>query len=251
MYNFIDFSGKKFIVAGASSGIGKQTAITISKLGGEVILLARREDRLKEVLYELDNQRGAYYCIDLSKTEEIESLFKDIVEEHGKIDGLVYSAGITIDVPLHLMKKEKTERVFDVNFYGFVECVKQVCKKGRFNEGLRIVGVSSIASLIGTRAHESYAASKAAMNAFIKCVAVEQAEKGISINNVAPGWVNTEMVEKHLSKTGKDIPMGLSRQYKGMIMPDDIANVIAYLLSDAARMITGQVIPVDGGLSSC
>lgn len=250
MYNFIDFTGKRIIVAGASSGIGKQTAVTLSRLGAEVILLARREERLREVIHELEGDNHTYYCIDLSQTEKIEPLIRQIVEKKGKVDGLVYSAGISIDTPLHLMKKEKTAKVFDTNLFGYMECVKAVCKKGVYNGGLRIVGVSSVASLIGNNSHESYAASKAGMDAFMRCVASEQAKKGISINNVAPGWVKTEMVDKFLADTGAESINKLDRQYKGLLASQDVANAICFLLSPAAKMITGVTLPVDGGTLS-
>ena len=246
MYNFVDFTGKKIIVVGASSGIGKQTAITLSRLGAQVILLARREEKLKETLGELEGNEHCYYCIDVSETDRIEPLIKIIIEKNGKISGLVYSAGISSDTPLNLMKKEKTMRVFDTNFYGFVECVKQVCKKGRYEDNLRIVGVSSTGAIQGNRAHEAYAASKAAMDAFIRCAAIEEGKKGMCINNVAPGWTETDMVKEGRKIVGDDLDE-FDRQYLGIILPEDVANLIAFLLSPAARMITGKTIMIDGG----
>jgi len=254
MYNFIDFTGKRIIVAGASSGIGRQTAITLSRLGAEVILLARREEKLVEVLRELEGTANSYYCVDLSMTDMIGGLFKTILSEHGKLDGLVYSAGICFNMPLHLMKREKSEQIFATNFYGYAECVKQICKKGRFNEGLRIVGVSSCASLYANKTLEAYSASKSAMDSFTRCVALEQAEKGVSINTVAPAWVKTDMFDSYEADGGtasEAFASNMKRQYKGMINTDDVANAIVFLLSPAANMITGHTLPVDGGASTC
>lgn len=250
MINIIDLSGKTIAVAGASSGIGRQTAITLSRVGAKVLLMARREEKLQEVLMELEGEGHAYYCVDFSDLNSIEAVFNALSEEHGKLDGFVYSAGITMNLPLKMFKPDKLEDIFRVNFYGFAECVRQVSKKGRFNNNMRIVGVSSVASMVGKKAHMGYSASKGAMNAAIRSMAIELADKGICINAVAPGMIATEMYQDFVIQNGKDSHANkqvLERQYLGIGTPEDIANTIAFLISPASRFITGITLPVDGG----
>lgn len=253
MKNFIDFTGKKIIVTGASSGIGKKTAITLSELGATVIMIARREDKLVETMKELGQGEHRYYVCDLSDVEIIESLVKTIVSDVGALDGLVYAAGMSSQMPLMQLKPEKVRDVFEVNYFGFIEFVRQICRKGRFNKGMRIVGISSIASIKGNKAHLAYSGSKAAMDASVRCIAREVADKGICINTVAPAMTATEMYEQYLQHYGEDSESNqelLKRQYLGIAKTEDVANAIAFLLSPAARFITGITLPIDGGMTT-
>ena len=113
MYNLVDLSGKRILVAGASSGIGRQTAITLSKLGAELILVSRREDELNKVCFLLEGERHSIYCFDLSQLEKIELLVKTIVNERGTLDGLVYSAGVSWELPLRVDSPKKMKDAFD------------------------------------------------------------------------------------------------------------------------------------------
>lgn len=253
MNQFVDLTGRKILITGASSGIGKQTALTLNGLGADVILVARREERLKAVLSELEGENNAYYVSDLSEVNRIEHLFKQIAEEQGKLDGMVYAAGIAMSMPLKLFKPEKMLEIFNINYFGFIESVRQICKKGRFNEGMRIVGVSSVASMQGDKAHLAYSGSKAAMDASVRCIAREMADKGVCINTVAPAMTETEMYLEFIKKDGGNSQSGrelMVRQYMGLGKPEDIANAIAFLISPAARFITGITLPVDGGMTT-
>lgn len=253
MRNFIDFSGKKMVVIGASSGIGKQTAIALSSLGAQLILVARREEQLQNTMALLEGSGHGYYAADIAKLDETEDLFKNISKTYGTIDGLVYCAGVNSTLPLLQLKPDKLHDIFTVNFFAFVETVRQATRRGRFSEGMRIVAVSSNAAIRGDKAHTAYSASKAAMNAAIRCIAKELADKGICINAVAPAVTNTEVYQNYVAVSGgiSDSEKALlERQYMGLIEPQDIAEAIIYLLSPAARMITGITLPVDGGLST-
>lgn len=254
MVNLIDLTGKRILVIGASSGIGKETAITLSKVGAKVTIVARRKLMLRETLGMLEGDGHDCFCSDVGKINQIENLVKEIVEKNGPLDGLVYSAGITGNIPLLQSKPEKVQKVFDVNFFGFFEVVRQITKKGRFNEGMRIVGVSSIASLRGNKGSEIYSSSKGAMDSAIRCMAKELADKGICINSVAPAMTETEMYNQYLRKYGKNSETNnqlLKRQYLGIATLQDIANAIAFLISPSARFITGITMPVDGGYITC
>ena len=253
MYNLIDLTDRRILVIGASSGIGKRTAITLSNLGAKLVLAAIDEEGVKQALTELSGEGHAAYYLDVSKLDEIEGFIKKITMEHGTLDGLVYTAGLGTAVPLALSKPDKVQTTFNVNFFGFFEVVRQVCKKGRYNEGMRIVGVSSSASLVGDKSKAIYSATKSAMDSAVRCIAKEVADKGICINTVAPAMTATELYTKYIAKYGEDSDTNkelLSRQYLGIAQPQDIANAIAFLISPAARFITGITMPVDGGLTT-
>ncbi len=254
MKNLIDLSGKRILVIGASSGIGKQTAITLGQTGAALSLVARTEEKLKETLLALDGEGHDYFCADVSIVSTIESLIKGIVEKDGPLDGLVYSAGIGTALPLMQSKPEKVLEAFQVNYFGFLEAVRQICRKGRYNPGMRIVGVSSCASLRGDKSKAIYSSSKAAMDSAVRCIAKEVSDKGICINTVAPSMTATELYSRFLEKYGNDSDSNnelMKRQYLGIAQPSDVASAIAFLISPAARFITGITLPVDGGLTTC
>lgn len=253
MYPLVDLTDKRIVVAGASSGIGQGTVITLSRLGARCILIARREEKLKESLALLEGDGHRYYCADLSKLDEIEALVKLIVEDNGPIDGLVYSAGVGSARPLAQFKPDMLQNLFNINYFGFIETVRQLTKKGRFGTEMRIVGVSSSAALIGTAGHVGYSSSKAAMNGAVRCMAIELSSKGIQINTVAPSWTKTILFEKYLNNVGENEGYQhiLRRQYLGPIEVQSVANLIAFLLSPAAQFITGTCVPIDGGFTSC
>lgn len=254
MNTLIDLSNRHILVIGASSGIGKQTALTLSKVGAKISLVARNEEKLQNTLVALEGEGHDYYLADVSDISMIETLTKEVVEKKGLLDGMVYAAGIGTALPLMQSKPKKVLDTFNVNFFGFFEAVRQVSRKGRFNPGMRIVGVSSCASLRGDKSKTIYSSSKAAMDSAVRCMAKELAERGICVNTVAPSMTATELYYRYVEKYGEDSDSNkelLTRQYLGIAQPQDIANAIAFLISPAARFITGITMPVDGGLTTC
>lgn len=250
----LDFSNRTVLVIGASSGIGRQTAITLSEMGARVVLVSRNEEKLNAVRNELAGEGHTVYSADVSQVDTIAPLFRKIVSECGALDGMVYSAGVGSSVPFTQAKPEKVQEVFNVNFFGFYESVRQACRKGRYNEGMKIVGLSSIASLCGDKAKSIYSATKGAMDAAVRCMAKEAADRGICINTVAPSMTATVLYDNYLERYGEDSESNralLSRQYLGIADPQDVANVIAFLLSPASKFMTGTTVPVDGGYTSC
>ncbi|MBR5088569.1 MAG: SDR family oxidoreductase [Ruminiclostridium sp.] len=248
-----DLNGKNILIVGASSGIGAGTAKLLASCGAKVILAARREEKLKEICESIGAEKAVWYSADAAANEEIASVVKRIVSEQGKLDGLVYAAGIVEDMPIKNLSHSKLMRTFDVNYFGFIEFVRQVTMRGSFNKDMRIVGISSTASCIGEKAHTSYSASKAAMDASVRCLAKELWQKGIALNTVQPGMTMTDMTQGFIDMQGIESDAyihTMQRQYGGMCSVEDIANAVAFLISPNARMITGVSLPVDGGALS-
>ena len=253
MKQLIDFRNKRILLFGASSGIGRQTAVSLSELGATLFMVARREEELQKTISLCEGDGHCIYPFDVTRSEEIGELIDSIVREHGAMDGMIYSVGISEEIPVSSLNRDRLVKMFDTNYFPFVECVKQVSKKKRYNEGFRIVGVSSVSSLLGEKSHCAYAGSKAAMDASMRVMAKELASKGICINTVAPAMTRTEPVEEliaYMKSTGDGYERTMQRQYLGIAEPRDIANAIVFLLSDAAKFITGVTLPVDGGMTS-
>lgn len=247
MWNPYDFTGKRFIVTGATSGMGRATAIKLSEQGAEVCLLARSEEKLKETLALLSGQGHRCYIKNFSEPEGYKEIFDDIVADGHKIDGLVHCAGIAKILPVGLLSKKTMDESMTVNLYSFVEMTSLLSKK-KYHDKASIVGVSSISAKYPQKCQGIYVATKSAMNTMVMSMAIELAEKGIRINTVMPSSTNTQMLKESIEgKTEKQVDDILKRQVLGLIEPEDIADIIMFLLSDASRMITGREIYADGG----
>lgn len=232
-------TGKKYIVTGASSGIGKETCKYLAKLGATVILIARNEVRLMECLEKLEGEGHKYYCFDLSKIQSIENLIKKIVDENGKLDGFVHSAGVSITRPIKNTTKSVMQEVFEINLFSFVELLRLFSFKKYNNGGGSVVGISSISSH-GYTGLGAYSAAKAGLDTIVRVAAMELVEKNIRVNNVRPGWVRTKMVGQYIEDGGSE------KNLSQMLEPVEVARVIAYLLSDEAVGINGVSIPITG-----
>lgn len=252
IFNTNTFSGKNIIVTGASSGIGRGTAIFLSELGARIILIARNKEKLEETISQLHNGDHKIYPFDLKETEKIEGLVKDVVKENGKVDGFVHCAGIATMRPLSLTKTNFLHDMMLINFYSYVELIRCISKKGNCSEGASFVGMSSVASIDGIKSKVAYCSSKAAMDSATRCLAKELASKNIRVNNVVAGFIKTEMFDDYLETAGNEAVENniYANQYLGMGEIKDATNAIAFLLSDASKFITGTGFVVDGGYLS-
>jgi len=254
--NYLEMEGKHILITGGASGIGRQTAISLSELGARVSIMDLQEEGLRETLALLKGEGHSIYVADLSKIEELEPLVVGIINETGAFDGYVQCAGIVKNLPVINYKFERLHKIMLVNFYSYFEIVRILSKKGRFNEGMSIVGISSVAATHGATAQAAYGASKAAMDGAMRCLAKELGEKGIRLNTVQPAATETAMYAEYMEMKAamKETELKMQanpRQYLGMNAPADVANAIIFLLSSASRKITGVTIPVDGGYASC
>lgn len=247
MWNPYDFSKKRIIVAGAASGIGKATSIRLSEQGAEVCMLARNTDKLQDTLEQLSGNGHRKYSKDFSESGGYQDIFDDIVSDGHKIDGIVYCAGMAKILPVNMLNKSNMDESMTVNLYSLVEMAGLLSKK-KYHNRASIVGVSSISSLYPQKCQGVYVATKAAMNAIVKAMAIELAEKNIRMNTVMPASTNTPMLKEAFeNKTTEQIRAVVNRQVLGLEKPEDIADIILFLLSDASRMITGREIYADGG----
>ena len=254
--DFLQMEGKHILITGGASGIGRQTAITLSELGARVSVIDLQEEGLKETLSLLKGEGHSIHTADLSDIDALEELVVGIVKETGAFDGFVQCAGIVKNLPIINYKFERLHKIMLVNFYSYFEIVRILSKKGRYNEGMSIVGISSVAATQGASAQAAYGASKAAMNGAMRCLAKELGEKGIRLNTVLPAATETAMYTDYMALKAqmKETEMKIApnpRQYLGMNAPSDVANAIIFLLSPASRRITGVQLPVDGGYASC
>ena len=246
--DYFDLHGKKYLLAGASSGIGRKTAEMLSRMGAQVILLARREELLKTVLAGLAGTGHSYYAIDLSVLDKIESLMKTIVSEQGALDGLVYCSGMGDSRPVKMANPEFVQKMMTINFLAFYEMVRCITKRGRFNPGMSIVGLSSCAAIDPAKSQSVYSASKAAMDAAVQVMAQEYADKGIRVNTIRPGMVRTAMYQIVLDDIGEEFNEDFNKkQFLGVGETEDIANMIAFLLSPLSKFATGAHFSIDGG----
>lgn len=250
MINPMELTGKHYVVTGASSGIGAETCRQIAKLGGKVSLLARDEERLNAVMNSLEGNAHRCYSVELSEPKNIESVIRTVLDEQGKIDGGVYCAGISDTCPLRMAKPDRIKKITSINYLSYIEFIRCITSKQNRNEKMSIVGISSFMSERGEKGLTMYCSTKAAMNGAMRAMAHELANFGIRVNNVLPGWVNTELLDRTRTEVGED---NLKKhfdciQYLGEpIDPIDVANMTAYLLSDAAKSITGTEVVVGAG----
>ncbi len=249
MLNPLNLSGKNVMVTGASSGIGKGIAILLSKIGANIIMVARNEERLKEVLTELEPGNHSYYLYDLNNPDGIGTMVDDVCSEGLKLNGLVHSAGTSRTVPLQYLNLNDLKDIMSVNFYSFIELAKHFSRRKNNDNGGSIVAISSISSKVGARGLTAYSASKGALDSAIKPLALELAPKGIRINSVAPGMIQTQLYDglKQIVNSGALEDNLKKRQVMGIGEPEDVAHAVAFLLSDASRFITGTSMIVDGG----
>jgi 3-oxoacyl-[acyl-carrier protein] reductase len=241
-------TGKVSVVTGASRGIGRSIAVALAKAGATVAVAARDEGKLAEVVREIESAGGKAMPVvmNVSEVASVEAGFERVFQALGRVDHLINNAGITRDNLLLRMKAEDWHDVLATNLTSVFLCTQTVLKPMlKQKSGGRIVNVTSVVGLMGNAGQANYAASKAGILGFTKSVAREVASRGITVNAVAPGFIETDMTHAMTDKAKEavvgSIPLGRVGK------PEDIAAAVRFLVSDEAGYITGQVLGVDGG----
>lgn len=238
---------KVAIVTGAARGIGKAIARKLSQEGAKVVIC----DLLEELLATAEEllQEGAAVMplqIDVTNMEAVESMIQTVLDKLGSVDILVNNAGIVRDALLVRMKESDWDAVIAVNLKGSFNCTKAVARPMMRQRSGKIVNISSVMGLTGNIGQANYSASKAGIIGLTKSAAKELGRRGVNVNAIAPGFIMSRMTESlpedQREKALENIPLGF------LGSPEDVANAVAFLVSDSARYITGQVIQVDGGL---
>lgn len=246
MANPFSLEGKTVIVTGASSGIGKATATLCAEMGAKVVALGRNEQRLAETMAQLQGEGHIMSAFDLNDEKAMDAAIAAL----SLVDGVACCAGVANMTPFQFVAKEEMDRVFSANFFSPVMLVNKLLKAKKLQKGSSVVFVSSVDGPKVVHAGNSvYSASKSALVGMARNMAVDLVGKKIRVNSVLPGTTDTKMIrttnvmEEMLQETAKALPM------KRFAMPQEIANAIVFLLSEASSYITGTELVVDGGSS--
>lgn len=246
MNNPFSLEGKTILVTGASSGIGKSTAIECSKMGAKVVVTGRNEERLKQTLYQLEGVGHMMIVANLSNEESL----AELVAQCPMLDGLVNNAGSTIMLPTQFISRDKLMQVLEVNTIAPILLTQQLLKKKILGKGSSIVVTDSISGVkIASPGNVLYSTSKSAINGFVKNAALDLAGKNIRVNAVCPGMIATHILDDG-SVTAEDMAEHMKKYpLKRYGKPEEVAYAIIYLLSDASSFTTGSSLVIDGGFT--
>lgn len=242
-YNPFSLEGKTILVSGASSGIGKRTAIECALMGAKLIICGRNEERLSDTLSKLEGCGHRLFVGDLTD----EAFISSFTDELPALDGVFFCAGVTDTTLTKFISHDKIERVFSINIESPMLMTKWLVKKKKLNSSASLVYMSSMGAEEVTKGLGIYAASKAALNSFMRSVANELSPRQIRANSIMPMMVQTELVENITTLSKEDLAKDEAKYPLGYGKPEDIAYAVVYLLSDASKWVTGSILKMDGG----
>ena len=245
-------SGKRYLVTGGSSGIGKEVAKLIAECGGSLVISGRDQARLNVVLSSLHNlERHHAEPVDLIGVELIAKWTQYLVEKYGKFDGVFHAAGQALIKPVRLINDRNVSDIVGASFYGAMGLAKGFSKKNAMVDGGGLIFMSSVAGTTGQTGMSLYSASKAAVDGMTRSLACELAPRGITVNSIAAGAVETEMHKKLVGGSSEEVINSYREMHPlGFGKPQDIAGMAVFLFSPAGKWITGSVVHVDGGYTA-
>lgn len=246
MYNPFSLEGKVILVTGASSGIGKATAIECSRMGAKLVITGRNEERLLETFSALEGEDHLYVVADLTDEQQMDKL----VEQTPVLHGLVNNAGITETIPTQFIKRDKLEKILGINTIAPILLTQKILKKRKIGKGGSIVFTGSISGTIcAAGGNVLYSTSKGAIKGFVKNAALDLSIKGIRVNEICPGMIDTHILDASII-TSDQLELEASRYpMKRFGKPEEVAYGIIYLLSEASSFVTGTGIVIDGGFT--
>jgi len=250
--SILNLKNKNIIITGASSGIGRQCAITFSQLGANIILIARNKERLKDTLNKLEKGNHLIVPQNITEYDKLEEVVNIAVDKIGRISGFVHSAGIEMTLPLRSMTPSYYEDMFAINVISGLELARIISKKKYLDKnGASFVFISSVMGILGQLGKIGYCSSKGSLISGVKAMALELAFKKIRVNCILPGVVETEMSNEMFQKLSEESKKNIVDMHPlGLGKPEDIAYACVYLLSDSARWVTGTNLIIDGGYSA-
>ena len=239
--------GKTILITGASSGIGRQTAVSCAKMGARLVITGRNRERLKATLAALKEADHRSFAADLTVAEDLHAL----VDACGKIDGVFHSVGISGVTPIKLVSEKFLVQVFASNYFAPVLLTQRLLYKNALNRDSSIVFVASTSAHLGVHGVGPYSGTKGALLATMRCIALEQARNGIRCNCLSPDLVETPLLTDSgsVESTREWLEAQRKRHPLGLGTPEDIANAAIYFLSDASRWVTGVTLIMDGGVT--
>ncbi len=248
VFNADMLSGKTAIVTGASRGIGAAIAHRLCEVGANVVICSRSTESVSQTATALEGEGYTVHAIaaDISKKEDVDTLVDETINQFSQVDILVNNAGITRDMLLMRLKDEDWDAVLQTNLTGTMYCTRAVLRPMIRQKNGRIINISSVIGLMGNPGQASYAAAKAGILGLTKTTAKEVGTRGITVNAIAPGFITTDMTAKIPEEFQNRLLELIPLQNFGT--PEDVADTVCFLASDAARYITGQTIQVDGGM---
>lgn len=250
-FNPFNLEGKKIILTGASSGIGRQCAIDFSRMGATIVMIARNQERLSKALSEMSGTGHIMISADLTNFNDIPIIVESITQSVGKVDGLVNCAGISTTLPLKLVSSDKLDEFFKTNVYSAVELTREVANIKHMNPGGSVIFLSSIMGCVGESGKSLYSMTKGALIAASRSLACELARRQIRVNCVSPGAILTPINEHLPHMADPEQRKKLEEKHLlGLGKTEDISYACIYLLSNASRWVTGQNLIVDGGYTA-
>ncbi len=252
MYNPMDLTGRGVLVTGASSGLGRATAVLLSRLGAKVCLLGRDAGRLQETLDRIEGHGHESCCFDLDECDKLPELLTDLVSRFGCLSGLVHSAGVLQTKPLQVSRAADFEALYRTNVVAASQLLRGLTRRGVADpRGCSVVLVGSVMSSVGAAGKSAYAASKAAVLGLVRCAALELARHAIRVNAVLPGSFESAMTQQDARQLTPEQIRDVQKLHPlGSGNAEDVGHAVAFLLANASRWITGSSLTVDGGYTA-